>query len=86
MDMLMNWMGESFHTVYIYQTTLAYTFKILQFYVKYTSIKLIFKKYSRIVDYNKLFEKNKNNCILQVLLELSVVFTRGFIHKIMGGK
>lgn len=54
---------------------MVYTFNILQFYVRYTSIKLIFKKYSRVVDYNKLFEKNKNNFILQVLLELRVVFT-----------
>lgn len=27
------------------------------------------------MDYNKLFEKNKNNFILQVLLELRIVFT-----------
>lgn len=31
--MLVNWMGESFHNVYVYQITTMYTLNVLQFYM-----------------------------------------------------
>lgn len=33
MDVLINWMEESFHTVYVYQIITLYTLNILKFYL-----------------------------------------------------